>query len=71
VSQRLSLEARKTATAPMSSGWPLRPSGVSASMAALWSALRKSAVPSVSTQPGLMVLTRIRRAPQLDRQHAR
>ena len=61
MSQVESSDARKTAMDAISLGWPMRPSGVCA-MAAfsnsdpiqppLW-------VPSVSTMPGLIVLTRI------------
>jgi hypothetical protein len=58
-------DARKTTAGAMSSGWPMRPSGVSASVS-----LRKSppmmpavCVPSVSTTPGLIALTRILRGP--------
>ena len=58
-------EARNTAAGAMSSGWPIRPSGVWASVC-----LRKSpsvipaaCVPAVSTMPGLIAFTRILRGP--------
>ena len=65
MTQRESSEARNTAAGAMSLGRPMRPRGVCDSMS-----LRKSLswmpaerTPSVSTMPGLMELTRIRRGP--------
>jgi hypothetical protein len=61
VSQAESSEARKTAIEAMSPGWPMRPSGVCARAAFSKSDPMKPplCVPSVSTTPGLTVLTRI------------
>ena len=65
VIQRDSSEARNTATPAMSSGWPKRPSGVSATIRFSKSLPMMPAlcVPSVSTPPGAMALTRILRGP--------
>ena len=56
-----SSEARKTAMEAMSPGWPMRPSGVWATVPFSKSEPMKPAlcVPSVSTMPGLSALTRI------------
>src|SRR6516165_10211287 len=67
VIQRESSEAKKTAAGPMSSGWPIRPSGVCDS-SNLRTALSPAVVPadvvpSVSTRPGLIELTRMLRGP--------
>src|SRR5688572_11349668 len=58
-----SSEARNTAAGAISCGWPMRPSGVWASTCLRRSLSSRPAVlkPSVSTMPGLMALTRIRR----------
>jgi hypothetical protein len=63
VIQRASSEARKTATGPMSSGSPIRPSGIWATVAASASVPMKPAerAPSVSVPPGAMALTRMPR----------
>ena len=58
-------EARKTAACAISSGCPMRSNGVCASTY-FWKSLLiapEACVPSVSTKPGLMALTRILREP--------
>ena len=63
MSQPESSDARKVASGAMSLGWPMRPSGVSATNCFSQSLPMTPAVtvPSVSTPPGLMELTRILR----------
>ena len=56
-------EARKATAGAMSCGWPMRPSGIEAVMAENPSIMPDERVPSVSTGPGLIELTRILRGP--------
>src|SRR6266513_2467079 len=65
VIQAESDEARNTAAGAMSPGWPMRPSGVWASVVLRQSlsAIPAACTPSVSTMPGLIELTRILRGP--------
>src|SRR5262245_19121210 len=60
VIQLESPDARNTAAGPMSLGWPIRPSGVWAStcLRHSLSGMPWACVPSVSTMPGLIALTR-------------
>src|SRR5690348_320973 len=65
VIQEESDDARNTAAGAMSWGWPIRPSGVCASICLRQSlaAIPVEWKPSVSIMPGLIALTRILRGP--------